>query len=182
MKKLSNNECPKCKKQNPAGILYGMPGPIGKEDDEKENIVYGGCGDYGYDYECRKCFYQWAEDKPQSGEYNEWDSMTEEGEYKNGKPHGIWTTRTRLGVKWFERTFNMGEIEGKVLKGFYMLNNVYYGVGGQQKFRPQCWGDFKLTRMSATEEARQAKLKKEREAEERRIAQERAAEKRRKEL
>ena len=107
--------CPKCKKQNPAWILYGMPGPIGKEDDEKENIVYGGCGDYGYDYECRKCFYQWAEDKPQSGEYNEWDSMTDEGEYKNGKPHGIWTTRTRLGVKWFERTFNMGEIEGKVI-------------------------------------------------------------------
>ena len=107
--------CPKCKKQNPAWILYGMPGPIGKEDDEKENIVYGGCGDYGYDYECQKCFYQWAEDKPQSGEYNEWDSMTHEGEYKNGKPHGIWTTRTRLGVKWFDRTFNMGEIEGKVI-------------------------------------------------------------------
>ena len=41
--------------------------------------------------------------------------MTDEGEYKNGKPHGIWTTRTRLGVKWFERTFNMGEIEGKVI-------------------------------------------------------------------
>ncbi len=37
--------CPKCKKQNPAWIVYGMPGPIGKEDDEKENIVNGGCGD-----------------------------------------------------------------------------------------------------------------------------------------
>ena len=48
-----------------------------------------------------------------------------------------------------------GGIEGKVLKGFYMLNNVYYDVGGQKKIRSQCWGDFELTRKPsrATEEA-----------------------------
>ena len=106
MKKLSNNECPKCKKQNPAAIIYGLPDLTSfqyddKEDNERENFVLGGCCDYGYEYQCQDCFYQWKEDEPLNGEYDEWNSMTEEGEYKNGEPHGIWTTRTRLGVKWF---------------------------------------------------------------------------------
>ena len=108
--------CPKCKKQNPAGILYGMPAPFfGKKDDEKDNIVFGGCSDYGYDYECQNCFYQWAEKNSRSGEYNEDKAMTEEGEFKNGQRHGLWITRTRLGIKYMEMSYNMGKPEGKII-------------------------------------------------------------------
>ena len=106
--------CPKCNKQNPAAIVYDFV-THGSPEVEDRNIVYGGCTYYGYDYECQKCFYQWAEDKPQNGEYNERKAMTEVGEYKNGEMHGVWTTRTRLGVKYFDRTFNMGRLEGKVV-------------------------------------------------------------------
>ena len=66
-----------------------------------------------------------------------------------------------------------GEIKGKVLKGFYLVN-IRYGF----KENPLCWGDFELTRKPsrATEEARLAKQKEE-QVEEKKIKAEKLREK-----
>jgi hypothetical protein len=62
---MSKYICPKCKKKEAVGILYGYPGDGMLESAKRKEIVLGGCIIYpkNPDRQCLKCGHQWKSKK-----------------------------------------------------------------------------------------------------------------------